>query len=210
MSPLVGSRRLVKVNTVPNPIITNVIVMKTLAWSTLGSSGPVTRGTREARKTTAPYRIQNSTAVMLVIGIFGSRGGRFITSESPGLTVMTTTPATVTKISRNSTLVGVKATPWLMLNAVAARQLDQRQQLGWRGRVGPTRRRAPGCRSCRPSASSERPVWRPRCRCPSRRPCRPASGVGVATVLSSCSEPARSPITRGDQVSHCHRREDLG
>ena len=33
---------------------------------------------------------------------------------------MTTTPATVTKKSRNSTMLGVSATPSLMLNAVAA------------------------------------------------------------------------------------------
>ena len=59
-------------------------------------------------------------AVRLVIGIFGSRGGRLITSGSPGSTVITTTPATVTKNNRYSTMVGVSATPWLMLNAVAA------------------------------------------------------------------------------------------
>jgi hypothetical protein len=59
-------------------------------------------------------------AARLVIGIFGSRGGRLITSGSPGSTVITTTPAAVTKNNRNSTIVGVSATPWLMLNAVAA------------------------------------------------------------------------------------------
>ena len=32
-------------------------------------------------------------AVRLVIGTFGSRGGRLITSGSPGSTAMTTTPA---------------------------------------------------------------------------------------------------------------------
>src|SRR4051812_15787696 len=59
-------------------------------------------------------------AVRLVIGMFGSRGGRFMTSGSPGSTVMMTTPGTVAKKSRYSTIVGVSATPWLMLNTLAA------------------------------------------------------------------------------------------
>ena len=57
----------------------------------------------------------------LVIGTFGSRGGRFMTSGAPGSTAMTTTPAAVTKNSRYSTIAGVSATPSLMSNAVAAR-----------------------------------------------------------------------------------------
>ena len=56
-----------------------------------------------------------------VIGTFGSRGGRCMTSGAPGSTAMTTTPEAVMNTSRYSTISGVRATPLLMSNAVAAR-----------------------------------------------------------------------------------------
>ena len=58
-------------------------------------------------------------AAGLVIGTFGSRGGRFITSGSPGSTMMTITGKIEMKKLRNSTISGVIATPSLMSNTVA-------------------------------------------------------------------------------------------
>ena len=45
-----------------------------------------------------------------------------MTSGSPGSTAMMMTPTAVAKNSRNSTIDGVIATPWLMLNTVAVRK----------------------------------------------------------------------------------------
>ena len=122
MSPLVGSRRLVSaLKTVPRPITTKVIVSEALAWSVLGSSGPGDErdeGGEEQHRARRGPRARSPSR--LVIGTFGSRGGRCMTSGSPGSTAMTTTPAAVTKNSRYSTIDGVSATPWLTLNAVAA------------------------------------------------------------------------------------------
>ena len=48
-----GSRRLtIALNAVPSPITMNVIVIETLAWLGLGSSGPATNGRNAARKST--------------------------------------------------------------------------------------------------------------------------------------------------------------
>ena len=63
-----------------------------------------------------------TTALRLVIVTEGSRGGRCMTSGSPGSTAMMTTPTAVAKNSRYSTIGGVIATPWLTLNTVAARK----------------------------------------------------------------------------------------
>ena len=52
-SPVVGSRRFTRaLKTVPRPITTKVIVIETLGWSMLGSSGPATSGMNAARKST--------------------------------------------------------------------------------------------------------------------------------------------------------------
>ena len=61
------------------------------------------------------------TAARLVMGTFGSRGGRCMTSGSPGSTMITITGNTEMKKLRKSTMSGVIATPLLMSNAVAAR-----------------------------------------------------------------------------------------
>ena len=111
---------------------TNVIVSDAVGASVLGSSGPSDerdeRGDEEHGARRGP---RGSTAARLVIGTFGSRGGRCMTSGSPGSTAMTTTPAAVTKKSRYSTISGVSATPSLMSNARRGdEQHHQRQQLG--------------------------------------------------------------------------------
>src|ERR671921_532813 len=95
------------------------MVIDALATSVLGWSGPATRGTRPETNSTAPYAIQRVTAGRLVIGTFGSRGGRFMTSGSAGSSRITTTGKIATKKLRNSTMSGVIATPELMLNTVA-------------------------------------------------------------------------------------------
>ena len=123
VSPLVGSRRLTRaLNTVPSPMIAKVIVIAVLAESVLGSSGPATKGTKAATNSTAASTSQAVTAGRLVIGKAGSRGGRCMTSGSPGSTAMMMTPAAVAKKSRYSTMVGVIATPSLTSKIVAARK----------------------------------------------------------------------------------------
>ena len=119
--PLAGSRRLASaLKTVPRPITTNVMVSDALGSSTLRLVRPDDerheRGHEEHRRVDHPDVI----AARLVIGSFGSRGGRCMTSGSPGSSAITTTPAAVTKNRRYSTISGVSATPSLMLNAVAA------------------------------------------------------------------------------------------
>ena len=100
--PLAGSRRLVSaLKTVPRPITTNVIVSDAVGTSVLGSSGPAhERDERGDEQRRARRRPRGSRRARLVIGSFGSRGGRCMTSGAPGSTAMTTTPAAVTKTSR--------------------------------------------------------------------------------------------------------------
>src|ERR687898_167561 len=95
------------------------MVIDALATSVLGWSGPAIRGTRPARNSTVPYAIQRVTAGRLVIGTFGSRGGRAMIAGSAGSRRNTTTGKIATKKFRNSTMSGVIATPLLMLNTVA-------------------------------------------------------------------------------------------
>src|SRR4051794_33883309 len=95
------------------------MVIEALGVSVLGWSGPTTSGISAVTKVTAPYSTQRVTAGGLVIGTFGSRGGRCMRSGSGGSRVITTTEKMFTKKLRNSTISGVMATPLLMLNSVA-------------------------------------------------------------------------------------------
>ena len=116
-----GSRRLVNaLKTVPSPMTTNVIVEDALALSTLQlvrAGDQRNQGSEEQ-----DGAVEDPHQDRCAIGDQDVRvpGGRLITSGSPGSTVMMTTPGTVAKKSRYSTIVGVSATPWLMLNTLAA------------------------------------------------------------------------------------------
>ncbi len=61
------------------------------------------------------------TAGRLVIGTFGSRGGRFMIVRVAGSSMITITGNIAMKKLRNSTIIGVIATPSLMSKTLAAR-----------------------------------------------------------------------------------------
>src|SRR5689334_21261365 len=110
VSPDAGSRRFtMPLNTVPRPTTTKHMVIEALGASVLGWSGPTTSGISAATKSTVPYSTHRNTAGALVIGTFGSRGGRCMRSGSGGSSVITTTGKIVTKKLRNSTMSGVIA-----------------------------------------------------------------------------------------------------
>ena len=66
-----------------------------------------------------------------VMGRCGARGGRCMTSGSPGSSMITITGKTEMKKFRKSTISGVIATPLLMSNAVATSRLVSSENARW-------------------------------------------------------------------------------